>query len=76
MSHDVRDDENIYLLNKRLDEIDLKLNNILELLSVMPKLDTHIDFITTTYDTIKHPLTFITSSVERLMSSTHRDTLM
>jgi hypothetical protein len=76
MSHNDRDDENIYSLNKRLTDIDIKLNKILELLSVMPKLDTHIDFITTTYDTIKQPLTFITSSVERLMSSTQRDTLM
>ena len=59
------------ILEKKIDEIDLKLITILELLQndIRPnckKMSLHIDFVDVVYENVKNPLGYICSKVGKL----------
>ena len=59
------------VLEKKIDEIDLKLITILELLQndIRPnckKMSSHIDFVDVVYENVKNPLGYICSKVGKL----------
>ena len=59
------------ILEKKIDEIDLKLITILELLQndIRPnckKMSSHIDFVDVVYENVKNPLGYICSKVGKL----------
>jgi len=65
------DKKHLEVLEKKIDEIDLKLITILELLQndIRPnckKMSSHIDFVDKVYDTVKNPLGYICSKVVKL----------
>ena len=64
-------DIELNLIKERLDNIERIQLLILEKINNISKstenMDTHIDFIEKTYDTVKMPLNYIKTNVERLM---------
>ena len=66
------------LIKERLDNIERIQLLILEKINNISKstenMDTHIDFIEKTYDTVKLPLNYIKTNVERLMGIQNTNT--
>ena len=65
------DKKHLDILEKKIDEIDLKLITILELLQndIRPncnKMSSHIDFVDKVYENVKNPLGYICSKVTKL----------
>ena len=65
------DKKHLDILEKKIDEIDLKLITILELLQndIRPnckKMSSHIDFVDVVYENVKNPLGYICSKVTKL----------
>ena len=63
--------KHLEVLEKKIDEIDLKLITILELLQndIRPncnKMSSHIDFVDKVYENVKNPLGYICSKVTKL----------
>jgi len=59
-------EERIKSLEEKINNIDSKLNKIIDLLEIdistnCKKMNTHIDFIETIYENVKHPLNYVCS---------------
>ena len=61
---------------ERLKNLDQKIDSILELLQnqqrTQKKLEEHIDFVESTYDTLKSPLNFVKDRINSFTGSTTR----
>ena len=61
----------LLIIKQDLDEIKKKVNTLEEKMENIDKsgskMNKHIDFINTAYDTIKEPLNFVTKNVKRFM---------
>jgi len=66
--------EKIKTIQNKLDILDDKIELVLSLLKQQTascnKMDSHITFIENTYDTLRTPLNFITSNVNKMMGIT------
>jgi hypothetical protein len=72
-------EQELSFIKERLDNIERIQLLILEKLNDITKstenMDTHINFIEKTYDTVKAPLSYIKTNVERLMGISNTPTL-
>jgi len=62
---------NIELTNEKIDALDEKVDNLSkkidgDLMKECKKMGSHIDFIETVYDNVKHPLGYICAKVQYL----------
>lgn len=62
---------NLDIVSQKLSDIDRKCDHLMEkfdgeVLQECKKMGSHIDFVETVYDNVKHPLTFICNKVKHL----------
>ena len=62
---------NLDIVSQKLSDIDRKCDRVMEkfdgeVLQECKKMGSHIDFVETVYDNVKHPLTFICNKVKHL----------
>ena len=72
-------ENDIKIIKKDLDEIKDKLNIINLKLDesnrYSKKLDSHIDFVESTYDSLVHPLNYIKNTVNRITGNENKNLL-
>ncbi len=65
--------ETFHDINKKLDQLEMKLDLILDLIKEMKvgtgKMENHIDFVENIYDTVKVPFHFAMKSISSIAGS-------
>lgn len=70
----------LILLTNKLNNIESKINNIeknieTNVVDECKKMGSHIDFVETVYENVKHPLGFINNKIKQIIGSDNRYTL-
>ena len=69
----VKLNNNIEEINNKIDNLSEKLND--DLIPECQKMGSHIDFVENVYDTVKHPLGYLSNKIKKLGGTNKKYTL-